>query len=108
MSEISTTGKYEGLIEIDILDNDIYIPDGNVSVTLNNETIPTNYHVNSPATASVRIIENDPKPTISIANLTPSVDEGDTSITIPVTLSNATSEAITYYWNTSALTASNQ
>ena len=102
----NTTGKYEGLIEVDILDNDIYIPDGNVSVTLNNETTPTNYHVNSPATASVRIIENDPKPTLSIANLTPSVDEDDTSITIPVTLSNATSEAITYYWSTSALTAS--
>ena len=24
----NTTGKYEGLIEIDILDNDIHIPDG--------------------------------------------------------------------------------
>ena len=100
------TGKFEGLIEVDILDNSIYNPNGLVSVTLSNETTPTTYYVNSPATASVKIIDNDPIPTLSIANLTPSVTEGDTSITIPVTLSSATSEAVTYYWATTALSAS--
>ena len=100
------TGKFEGLIEVDILDNSIYDPNGLVSVTLSNETTPTTYYVNSPATASVQIIDNDPIPTLSIANLTPSVTEGDTSITIPVTLSSATSEVVTYHWATTALSAS--
>ena len=42
----------------------------------------------------------DATPTISVADLEPSINEGDTSITIPVTLSHPSTETVELTWGT--------
>ena len=100
------TGKYEGLLEFDIMNNNINEPNGRISVTLNNEATPTTYFVGSPASASVAITDDDPVPTILIANTNVGVNENASMISIPVQLSNPTTEAVEIAWSTSANTAS--
>ena len=100
-----TTGKYEGTIEVDIVNDNTYEPDGSVSVTLNSESPATNYYVVSPESASVAVSDDDPIPTISVANLTPSLLENSGSVRIPVTLSNLTAETASVRWSTTHGTA---
>ena len=100
-----TTGKYEGTIEVDIVNDNTYEPDGSVSVTLNGESPATNYYVVSPESASVAVSDDDPIPTISVANLTPSLLENSGSVRIPVTLSNLTAETASVRWSTTHGTA---
>ena len=50
-------------------------------------------------------VDDDPKPTVSVANLNPSVAEDGTSISIPVTLSNPTESQVLMTWSTSDGTA---
>ena len=94
------TGKYEGVIEIDIVNDNLKEPDGNVTVTLNNEATLTNYSVGTTSSAMVAVSDDDPIPSISVKNLNLSVIEGGT-VSIPVALSNRTSDRVRIAWATS-------
>ena len=104
--ENQVTGKYEALIELDIENDNEDEPDGNVSVTLNEEVNnPKSYFVGTPATASVPATDDDPTPTISVAELAPSVRENSATIAIPVVLSHPTTETVEVTWGTIVVTA---
>ena len=94
------TGKYEGFLEVDITDDDIDEPNGNVTVTLNAEATLTNYSVGTTNSAMVAVADDDLTPIISVNNVNMTVTEGD-SITIPVNLSNPSSETVEIDWATS-------
>ena len=100
------TQQYEGILEFDIINDRINEPNGNVTVTLHNETPTTTYVLGSTKTASVAVTDNDPVPTILVANQGPRVNEDAGMITIPVQLTNPTSEIVEITWSTSAGTAS--
>ena len=77
----------------------------NVTVTLAADTAnPATYYVGSPASDMVAVADDEAIPTVSVANLTPSFNENET-VTIPVTLSHATSEQVSIAWSTSVGTA---
>ena len=100
------TGKYETLIELDIVNDNSDEPDGNVSVTLNEEVNnPKSYFVGTPATAAVPVTDDDATPTISVADVEPSIRENGTTIAIPVVLSHPTTETVEVTWRTIAGTA---
>ena len=94
------TGKYEGFIEIDIVDDQLKEPNGNVTVTLNSEATLTNYSVGTTNSAMVAVTDNDPIPIISVNNENLSVIEGGT-LTIPINLSSRTTETVAVNWATS-------
>ena len=94
------------MITVPILDNNEYAPNGNITVTLNDEETPTTYHVGSTASASVAITGNDPIPTVSVANTSITHPEATTTLTIPITLSNPTIETVSFNWSTDTDTAS--
>ena len=104
-----TTGKYEGAIEIDIVNDDLNEPSGTLQITLNNETTLTTYYVDTADTtkssAEVAVTDDDPTPTVSVANLSPIFEESTGTITIPVTLSNPTTETVMIDWSTNTGTA---
>ena len=52
------------------------------------------------------VMDNDPIPTVSVANLNPLVVEREGMITIPVTLTNPTTETVMIDWSTNVGTAS--
>ena len=92
------TGKYEGRLEFDIVNDNIDEPDGEVSVTLNSEATPTTYYVGPTSTASVTVKDDDPSPIILVANTTPIIDEDASEVTIPVRLSNSTADIVVLSW----------
>ena len=98
------TLKYEGTLEIDIDNDELNEPDGTLQVTLNSESTPTTYYLNesnaSQHSSSIMISDDDPIPTISVINLTPIVEESGSSITIPVLLSNPTTDIVYIDWST--------
>ena len=98
--------KYEGILEFDIMNDRINEPNGNVTVTLHNESPTTTYVLGATKSATVAITDNDPVPTILIANQGPRVNEDANMITIPVQLTNPTSETVEITWSTTAGTAS--
>ena len=101
------TGQYESEIEFDIVDNNISEPNGNVTVTLNDDTAsPKTYYVGTPASDMVTVVDDEPVPTVSVADLAPSIAENGTSISIPVTISSPSAEPISIEWSTFAGTAS--
>ena len=106
-----TTGKYEGKIEIDIVDDVKFEPDGFIKVTLNElarGTIPITYSVVSPASARVLVANDDPEVIISVSekDLTPRIEEANTTLTIPLILSIVPTETVMIDWNTVEGTAS--
>ena len=56
--------------------------------------------------ASVTVTDDDQVPTVSVSNLKPLVVEREGMITIPVTLSNPTTETVMIDWSTNVGTAS--
>ena len=98
--------KYEGILEFDLMNDRINEPNGNVTVTLHNESPTTTYLLGATKTASVAVTDNDPVPTILITNQGPRVNEDANMITIPVQLTNPTSETVEITWSTTAGTAS--
>ena len=102
----SVTNNYESTLEIDVVNDQLNEPNGNVSVTLNSETTPTTYFVGSPANATIAITDDDPIPTISVSDQSPSINEANRTISIPVTLSNPTTETVEIDWSTATDTAS--
>ena len=108
--KFDTTGKFEGILEIAVIDDDLREPDGTIQVTLNSESTPMKYHLDesnmSQLSGSVMVSDNDPIPTVSVANLNPLVVEREGMITIPVTLTNPTTDTVMIDWSTNAGTAS--
>ena len=95
------------MINLTLLENNKYEPSENIVLTLNDdETSPPSYYVGTPATATLTVTEEDPIPTISVANIVQLVNEGDTVIDIPVVLSNPTVETVLFKWDTIVGTAS--
>ena len=102
----STITVYEAPINVDIINDQLNEPDGSVTLTLNRQDlIPLNHTIGSPTSATIAVTDDDPVPTITIANLTPSVSESSNTISIPVTLSNPTVEPVSIDWGTTAGTA---
>ena len=99
------TGKYEGTIEIDIVDDDLNEPDGNVEVTLNSVTSPKTYYEVSPVSARITVSDNDQIPSVIVRNLAPSFDEDAGTISIPIELSNPITQTVMIDWETSDGTA---
>ncbi len=105
--KFDTTGKFEGILEIAIIDDELREPEGTIQVTLNSEATLSTYYLDetnsSNLSASVTVTDDDPVPTVSVANLNPFVERnknGNTSLTIPVTLSNPTTETVMIEWST--------
>ena len=108
--KFDTTGKFEGILEIAIIDDELREPEGTIQVTLNSESTPMTYRLDesnmSQLSGSVMVMDNDPIPTVSVANLNPLVVEREGMITIPVTLTNPTTETVMIDWSTNVGTAS--
>ena len=105
--KFDTTGKFEGILEIALIDDELREPEGTIQVTLNSESTPTTYRLDesnmSQLSGSVMVMDNDPIPTVSVSNLSPFVERnknGTTSLTIPITLSNPTTETVMINWST--------
>ena len=107
------TGRIEGKIEHDIV-NDELDEGGDVLFYIFPNDQAANYQNYFSFGPSVTngvldnvsgFVDDDPKPTVSVANLTPSVAEDGTSISIPVTLSNPTLQQVSMTWSTSDGTA---
>ena len=101
-----STGKYEGMIEVNLINTDFLTNNGTVTVTLNDEATPTNYTVGSPASATVSVEGDSSLPIIQVADLNPTIAEDATSITIPVRLSKPVTFVSGVSWETTLGTAS--
>ena len=99
------SGNYEGVLEFDILNDNIDEPNGSVTVALRSESVPTTYYVGAQSRATVAVSDDDPVPTILISNLKPSVNEDATELRIPIQLSNPSQNKVEIAWRTSTGTA---